>query len=321
MQRDRQIVVVVAPQLMEQHLGLRARIDEDQRHAMRLDRLRRSRAAHSAPSARPRAARHSESRMAMSARAPSPATTISASRVGALPLMRHQKGGKLVGPRHRRRQADRRQARANACAAAPDRAPADRRACWRRARAARRGSTYSERAEQLGRAFDATASARSAPAWSAECRAAGWRWRARREGGVSPVRVSSLIGSPISATGIGQIARDVDGERLERRDIERVDGGRRLSLRRRRGKIDQARQKTGQRLAAAGRRDQQRVAPRAGMSRAAQLVRMRAPAARPEPAGKRLGQRRAGAASTVRLLLARIALLLDLRLPFAPILA
>ena len=38
MQRDRQIGVVVAPQLMEQHLGLRARIDEDQRHAMRLDR-------------------------------------------------------------------------------------------------------------------------------------------------------------------------------------------------------------------------------------------------------------------------------------------
>ena len=36
MQRDRQIVVVDAPQLLEQHLGLRARVDEDQRHAVRL---------------------------------------------------------------------------------------------------------------------------------------------------------------------------------------------------------------------------------------------------------------------------------------------
>ena len=39
---------------------------------------------------------------------------------------------------------------------------------------------------------------------------------------MSPVRVSMRIGRPISAIGRFQIARDVDGERLERRDVEGV---------------------------------------------------------------------------------------------------
>ena len=38
MQRDGEIVVVVTPQLVEQHLGLRARVDEHQSHVVRLDR-------------------------------------------------------------------------------------------------------------------------------------------------------------------------------------------------------------------------------------------------------------------------------------------
>ena len=59
---------------------------------------------------------------------------------------------------------------------------------------------------------------------------------ARREAGVSPVRVSSVIGSPISATGVGQVAGDVDGERLERRDIERVDAARAVLRRRARSR-------------------------------------------------------------------------------------
>ena len=37
MQRDRQIVVVHPPQLLEDHLGLAARVDEDQRHLVALD--------------------------------------------------------------------------------------------------------------------------------------------------------------------------------------------------------------------------------------------------------------------------------------------
>ena len=48
------------------------------------------------------------------------------------------------------------------------------------------------------------------------------RWRWRLEAGVSPVRVSMRIGRPISATGRFEVARDVDRQRLERRDVERV---------------------------------------------------------------------------------------------------
>ncbi len=73
-----------------------------------------------------------------------------------------------------------------------------------------------------------------------------------------------------------QIARDIDGKRLERRDVERVQaavaadaaaGRDELSPcaaacgNDRRAQLHQARQKSGQRLAAAGRRDQQHRAP------------------------------------------------------------
>ena len=113
----------------------------------------------------------------------------------------------------------------------------------------------------------------------------------------------------------GQIARDVDGERLERRDVERMDGGCRLPLRRLARQIDQARQKPGQRLAAAGRRDQQRVAPGAGMVEQRQLVRVRAPAARLEPAGERLGQPGGGGIDDQAFVCAHRFLLLDLGVP------
>ena len=39
MQRDREPVVVDAPQLLEDHLRLAARIDEDQRGPVRLDQV------------------------------------------------------------------------------------------------------------------------------------------------------------------------------------------------------------------------------------------------------------------------------------------
>ena len=48
-----------------------------------------------------------------------------------------------------------------------------------------------------------------------------WRWRLCA--GVSPVRVSIVTGRPISPTGFVEVALDVDGQRLERRDVERVD--------------------------------------------------------------------------------------------------
>ena len=108
-----------------------------------------------------------------------------------------------------------------------------------------------------------------------------------------------------------EVARDVDGERLERRDVERVQpafaaqvaaGGERVFffLRRRSwerlmpalAQLHQARQESGQRLAAAGRRDQQHRAAGARLRQQFELMRARRPAAAGEPAREEFRQER-----------------------------
>ena len=93
---------------------------------------------------------------------------------------------------------------------------------------------------------------------------------------------------PHLGNGLSQIAGDIDGKSLQRRDIEGMDAGMRLGPAP--VKIDKARQEAGKRLAAAGRGDQQRVAPLARKVEELKLMGMRAPAARGEPAGERLRQ-------------------------------
>ena len=92
-----------------------------------------------------------------------------------------------------------------------------------------------------------------------------------------------------------EIARDVDGKRLQRRDVERVDAGPPRALRPRR-EIDEARQEAGQRLAGAGRRDQQRRAALARLFQEFELVRARRPAAQREPVRERRRQEVGGGA-------------------------
>ena len=171
MQRDRQIGVVVAPQLVKQHLRLRARIDEDQRQAMRLDRRvdLRQRIARRVPGPRQLGVRAQDGDVG--AGALSRGDDLGEPRRG-LPLMRHEERGKLVRPRHRRRQADRRKLGRMRAQPRQIERQADRRACWRQARATHRGSHISGCRTARPRLY-ATASARSAPAWSAKCRAAG----------------------------------------------------------------------------------------------------------------------------------------------------
>ena len=108
-----------------------------------------------------------------------------------------------------------------------------------------------------------------------------------------------------------EIARDIDGQRLQRRNVERVQARRRGARRGRwrssfprlrsaiaaqlceRGDAaplnsTKARQKSRQRLAAAGRRDQQHRAAGLRLGQKLQLMRARRPAAAGEPARKRL---------------------------------
>ena len=102
-----------------------------------------------------------------------------------------------------------------------------------------------------------------------------------------------------------QVAGDVDGERLERRDVERVQpaptpnataGGNMLASQRRGDRrcaqFHQARQESRQRLAGSGRCDQQHGTAGAGLCQKLELVAARRPTALTEPTQKRLGQQR-----------------------------
>ncbi len=88
-----------------------------------------------------------------------------------------------------------------------------------------------------------------------------------------------------------EVARDVDGQRLQRRDIESVQAAAAVGAPALR-KADEARQEAGQRLAGAGRGDEQGRAALLRRLDQRQLMRPRGPAPRGEPAGERLGQRR-----------------------------
>ena len=100
-----------------------------------------------------------------------------------------------------------------------------------------------------------------------------------------------------------EVARDVDGERLQRRDIEGVQAAGALDAaaggddalaicRQWRGKLHQRRQKSRQRLAGAGGRDQERRAAVTRLRQQRQLMLARRPAARGEPFLKTVRQQR-----------------------------
>ena len=95
---------------------------------------------------------------------------------------------------------------------------------------------------------------------------------------------------------LGQVALDVDGKRLERRDVERVDAAMRLArpalglI----GELGQAGQEAGERLAGACRRDQQHRAAGLRLAQKLDLVRTRRPAALREPFYERIGQNGGG---------------------------
>ena len=86
-----------------------------------------------------------------------------------------------------------------------------------------------------------------------------------------------------------EIAGDVDRKRLQRRDIERVQP---LALAATFGQLDQRGQEAGERLAGAGRCDQQGRAPRPGLLQQCELMRPHAPAAAGEPGGEGRGKGR-----------------------------
>ena len=205
----------------------------------------------------------------MSGRAPPSTTTRSAelaliarSRVSDRPL-RHEIAPQLVRLAHGRREPDRRQ---------PGRQPVEPREAERQQVAALRGDERVQLVEddalqareKAPARRGARAAARAARASSAGCRAAA------RSAGRACAPACRRCGSRRGRQAhLGdrrlEVARDVDRERLQRRDVERVEAAP-PSARAARGvrprvrQLDEARQEAGQRLAGAGRRDEQRRA-------------------------------------------------------------
>ena len=77
-----------------------------------------------------------------------------------------------------------------------------------------------------------TASAPATPGVVSRMCGGSTRWRARCAAPVSPVRSSTRMPRPISASGAAEVAPDVGGQRLQRRDVEGVQarGRRRAEL-------------------------------------------------------------------------------------------
>jgi len=89
-----------------------------------------------------------------------------------------------------------------------------------------------------------------------------------------------------------QVAVDVHRQRLQRRDVQRVQ-----PLARPFGELDQRGQEPGQGFPAPGRRDQQRALPRRRGAQHGELVRVRHPPPLREPAGEQRREEGVGVGS------------------------
>ena len=178
-----------------------------------------------------------------------------------------QEARDLVERALRGRQADALQRPSRRCArGARATAPGARRAWWAPARGSRRRSRC--RPSAAARARSRSAAGTATPGVVIRM-SAGSRWkRARSLAGVSPVRIAigrhvmrdAPRGGHVRDAGErrAQVALDVHRQRLERRDVEHAAA--RVARRRRGANISaiEARQERRQRLAAAGRREDQR---------------------------------------------------------------
>ena len=303
MQRDGEIVVVDAPQLLEQELGLAARVDEDQRGLVPLDQIVDLAERVARRMARPGQmflrVEHGDQRLRAGLRH----DDIGARRPRR--RLRHQKAGEIVGLGHRRRQADGRELRRQR--EQPRQAERQQIAALGRHQRMQFVEHHAaQRAEQIrrvGRGEQQRELLRRGEQDVGRIAALALALGGGRVAGAG----FQLHGKPHLAHRNFQVARDVDRQRLQRRDVERVQAlrtadrtpGRNEPARRRCRfiQLHQRRQEAGQRLAAAGRRDQQRRAPCPGLGQQFELMRARRPAAAGKPAREQVRQKRRGIAA------------------------
>ena len=291
MQGDRQIVLVDPPELAEQHFGLAARVDEQQRRAMAPDRLVDLGDGVAGGVARPGHALFGFQDGDFGLGASGNGDQLGH---GARRLLADQPAPQLVRLRNGRRQADGLQRRHK---------PAQPRQAERQQMAALRGHQRMQLVENH-------------VAQAGEEPVGGRRGDQQRQlfgRGEQNVGRVDLLALPLVRRGVAgagldghrqlhladrlaEIALDVDGQRLERRDVERVDAAMRLPgpPLRPRGERGQRRQEAGQRLAGAGRRDQQHRLAGLGLRQQIDLMGARRPAALHEPFQEWLGQQGGG---------------------------
>ena len=291
MQRDRERVVVHAPEVLEQHLGLAARVDEHQRGLVVLDQLvdfaERVPRGVAGPGQALARIQHFHDRRGRAAGDDDVGGRLFSMR------LRHQEARQLFRLGDGRRQSDRAQiGRELPQPRQPEREQiaalgGDQRMQFVEHDALQRREQIrrivgGEQQRQLFRRGEQNIR-RIAPLPLPP--------RHRRIAGAG----LDLDRQPHLRDGRFQVARDVDGKGLQWRDVERMQAAGALHAaaggedalpvrcRGRRGKLHQRRQKARQRLAGAGRRDQQRRAVLARFPEQRQLMLARRPAASGEP--------------------------------------
>ena len=192
---------LMRPEVLEQHLGLLAGVDEEQRGAVLLDDLVELGDGVERSSGRPTARAPREARIETSGRAPAlpNSRSVCASGSGAA-IQSRSRSGRATVARQRRDAELRRVGR-------------DTGDIERQQLAAlvgdHRVQLVENDAAQVARRCVALSSWLSSKASCSgvviRMLGGSRRWRVRREAGVSPVRVSTVIGSPISAIGVSRL--------------------------------------------------------------------------------------------------------------------
>ena len=291
MQRDRQRIVVHPPQFLEQHLGLAARVDEKQRGPVVAHRIVDFGNGITRHVACPRHAHPGieDRNVRLGA-----AGNRDQFRKAAGRVLRHQPAPQLVRLGDGRRQADGLQAGDEA--AQPRQPERQEMAAFRshqRMQFIKHDVTQvaeeplgirgrDQQGKLFGRGQQDVRRRQLLALSLVDGRVAGARLHGNRQTHL--------------ADRLAEVALDVDGERFQRRDIERVDATMRLArlaLRPHR-QIGQRGQEAGQRLAGAGRGDQQNRFSGLGAGEQLDLVSARRPAAFREPVKERLREKGGG---------------------------
>ena len=290
MQRDGEIVVIEMPELLKDALGLAAGVDEDERGAVRLDQPvdLRERVARGMAGPRKPLVRVEHAHIRRGAALGD--DEIGARAAGSAAPLRHHVTGQLLGLRHRRREAGAGQIWGEA--KEPGKTERKKIAALRRDQRVQLVEHHApERAEQIGRVGGSEQERKLLGRGEQDLRriaALALALRGRRVAGAC----FDADRQPHLGDRRFQVARNVDGERLQRRNIKRVQaafaaqvaaGGDQAARRgvcswgprprRRRAQLHQARQKAGERLAAARRRDEKDRAAGLRLGQKVELVR------------------------------------------------